>query len=76
MSRILHPGPLRLSEEDYNAVCRYVLNRDDWRCQACGQREQLEVHHLQHRSQGGSDAADNLIVLCGPCHRAAHRGHA
>jgi hypothetical protein len=32
------------------------------------------VHHIALRSEGGLDAADNLIVLCAAHHAAVHRG--
>jgi 5-methylcytosine-specific restriction endonuclease McrA len=40
------------------------------RCQACGlPTYRLEVHHIQKRSQGGSDFdLDRLVALCPPCH--------
>ncbi|MGH9866648.1 MAG: hypothetical protein ACREAA_00580 [Candidatus Polarisedimenticolia bacterium] len=37
-----------------------------WRCAApgCTSRCRLQVHHVVYRSRGGSDEADNLLVLC------------
>ena len=29
----------------------------------------LEVDHIRPRSDGGSDAYDNLILLCPPCNK-------
>src|SRR5262249_37767032 len=46
-----------------------VLARTRWTCQACGTRRGLEVHHVQKRSQGGSDFdLDRLVALCRACH--------
>jgi HNH endonuclease len=43
--------------------------RDRWACQACGARTQLEIHHVQKRSRGGSDfELDKLVTVCRPCH--------
>ena len=40
-----------------------------WRCQACGVRRRLDVHHMVKRSQGGSNFDLNLLVaLCRWCH--------
>ena len=50
--------------------------RDGWRCQACGARLNLEVHHKQHRSQSGDDSEQNLVTLCASCHVNVHREHA
>jgi HNH endonuclease len=46
-----------------------VRSRADWRCQACGRRGRLDVHHIIKRSQGGSDFdLDALVALCRRCH--------
>ena len=44
-------------------------------CQGCGADYQfdprvLEVDHINPRSQGGTDAYDNLTLLCPPCNKA------
>ena len=50
-----------------------VLDRDRWRCQACGKAGMLEVDHIQPLEDGGSDEPDNLQVLCRGCHIDKHR---
>ena len=46
-----------------------VILRAHSRCQACGQRAPLDVHHIIKRSQGGSDFDhDRLVALCRRCH--------
>jgi HNH endonuclease len=65
---------IRLDSEAYNQLCRHVLQRDGWRCQACGSRTNLEVHHIQLRSQSGDDAEENLMTLCSECHDQIHCG--
>ncbi len=62
----------RSDPEEYRALKRQILERDGWRCQSCGRRDQLEVHHQIRRSQLGPDHEDNLIVLCSGCHRRHH----
>ena len=75
MNRIRPKQPRRqLDPEAYEQLCHEVLQRDGWRCQACGTRSNLEVHHRQHRSQSGDDSEQNLITLCAPCHQNVHRG--
>jgi 5-methylcytosine-specific restriction endonuclease McrA len=63
---------LRLDPISYEKLCVQVLRRDGWRCQSCGTTSNLEVHHQQFRSHSGDDSEENLISLCGPCHREAH----
>jgi 5-methylcytosine-specific restriction endonuclease McrA len=64
---------LRLDSASYSELHRQVLERDGWRCQACGNLRNLQVHHLNKRSQSGSDAEQNLITLCALCHEQTHR---
>ncbi len=72
MNNIRPKSPrLKLDPKRYSALCRQVLNRDNWRCQVCGNMRNLQVHHVQFRSQSGDDAERNLITLCERCH--AHR---
>lgn len=56
------------------AVRAAVLARDRHRCATagCGSSRFLEVHHVVPREAGGSNRADNLVTLCGRCHRFAH----
>lgn len=51
-----------------------ALNRDNYRCTVCGETEFLEVHHIIHRANGGTDDLDNLITLCRKCHAEKHKG--
>jgi 5-methylcytosine-specific restriction endonuclease McrA len=64
---------IQLDTEVYHQLRREVLQRDAWRCQNCGSREDLQVHHKQFRSQSGDDSDENLITLCATCHSATHR---
>jgi 5-methylcytosine-specific restriction endonuclease McrA len=53
---------------------REILARDQHRCHApgCGRTRFLEVHHRVPRSCGGNNQPENLITLCGSCHRLWH----
>lgn len=61
-------GPQR----EFDNVKTYVKWRDGFACQQCGSRGHLEVHHIRHRSNGGSDRPANLITLCHDCHQKHH----
>ena len=63
---------LRLDRDSYRELCQRVLKRDGWRCQQCGSSNSLQVHHMQPRSHLGGDVEENLITLCGACHRQVH----
>ena len=43
------------SMSEWKLIRQTVLARAGWRCQACGVRRRLDVHHVVKRSQGGSD---------------------
>jgi hypothetical protein len=48
--------------------------RAGWRCQACGVRRRLDVHHVVKRSLGGSDFDPDLLVAAPPTRaQADHR---
>ena len=72
MNRLQKHNRIRLDRESYLHLQRWVIERDGWRCQYCGSHTQLQVHHLAHRSQQGSDEESNLITLCSDCHRNVH----
>ncbi len=65
---------LRLDSVRYDQLKRRILERDGWKCQYCGRRDHLQIHHIIRRSQTGPDTEANLIVLCSTCHRALHLG--
>lgn len=61
---------------DWQRKRREVLKRDEFTCQECGRAAeeiQLEVHHKQPVSQGGSDEPENLMSLCVDCHAKRHK---
>lgn len=43
-------------------------------CRICAVRAPiyLELHHLVTREDHGDDVADNLVPICGDCHRGVH----
>lgn len=42
------------------------------KCGKCGTLEDLVVHHVKERRDGGSDELSNLEVVCGRCHNREH----
>jgi 5-methylcytosine-specific restriction endonuclease McrA len=63
---------VKLVADAYEQLRLAVLQRDNWRCQNCGRRQNLEVHHKKMRSRGGNDSNVNLITLCHTCHANEH----
>ena len=48
--------------------CRHV----DTRGARCENRRWIDVHHVKPRSEGGTNAIENLITLCSAHHRMEH----
>lgn len=48
-----------------------ILNRDNWFCQACVDRDStLHVHHIKYEGDFPWETPDNLLVtLCESCHK-------
>jgi hypothetical protein len=68
--------PGRATQTIPPAMVRLVWRRDHGRCRVpgCRSARNLEIHHLQHREDGGGHDASNLVLACGSCHAAHHRG--
>lgn len=61
-----------ISSKISNATRKGVYKRDNWCCVACDSNRGLQVHHIVHRSQGGTNEMSNLVTLCWRCHAVAH----
>ena len=46
-----------------------ILERDNYKCTACGSESDLEIDHIVPISQGGDGGEDNLQTLCRSCNR-------
>lgn len=68
------PGPM--TQDIPMKVRRFVDLRDGKRCRIPGCRASacLELHHLEHRVDGGTHDPENLISICDGHHAAHHRG--
>lgn len=52
----------------YKIACEMVDIRDGGCCQECGSPNP-EHHHIQFKSALGKDDPENIVSLCGWCHR-------
>ena len=66
----------------YSEVRDLIIAEDGWTCQACGQPITPEmvqnridgIHHIWPTGDGGDHcSSDNMITLCGGCHKKVHR---
>lgn len=61
-------------------VRAWVRQQANGKCEGCGEpapfekdgRPFLEVHHVKHLAQEGSDRPSNAVALCPNCHRRCH----
>lgn len=65
-------GQRRRNGADYERQRRRLLEEAGYRCSQCGRAGPLELHHVVEVEHGGDDSPGNLVVLCRPCHFAAH----
>jgi hypothetical protein len=56
---------------EYRNFRRFVLERDDYNCQLCGSKDNLEVHHLKSYEENPDlkFIVENGQTLCNICHR-------
>ena len=57
------------------AVCRWSLPSFDTPNGGMEPAAGCEMHHIVPVAEGGSNKADNLILLCPNCHKLAHAGY-
>ena len=53
---------------------RKVNERYGGECAICKSKEKLHFHHIERFADGGSNDADNLMLLCADCHAEEHKG--
>lgn len=70
-----------LADSDFKGMRERVINRDEWRCQACGCPSSpaegkpsggFEVHHRDNNHHNND--ISNLVTLCPLCHGIFHIG--
>ena len=69
MDRISNKEERRLTKK----LRPYILQRDEYKCQVCNVnvKEGAEIHHIHALYLGGTTTEDNLVSLCGSCHKYA-----
>lgn len=55
----------------WKKICKVTKKRDDNKCQHCGAKEGLHVHHKTDRTFFNPPLS-HLITLCASCHRIEH----
>ena len=55
----------------WSRIKHRIIKRDKC-CKVCGSAEDLTVHHIIERRNGGSNDDENLMTVCQTCHRKIH----
>jgi 5-methylcytosine-specific restriction endonuclease McrA len=58
----------------WKLVCQRYWHTYGKKCQACGSRQKLHVHHKSY-DRFGRELLTDLTGLCDTCHRAVHSIH-
>lgn len=59
---------------DWPARKEKIVNRDGRFCSTCGSSGNLHLHHVVPLGSGGTNAVENLVLLCEKCHSHKHGG--
>ena len=60
-----------LQTEHWQQTRKEALRRANYRCQLCGNRGKLNIHHNNYENLYNEKDSD-VIVLCGDCHEKFH----
>ena len=52
-------------------IYEYIVEHCPY-CALCGSTQNLHIHHILYRSEGGPTSLWNLIRLCEKCHTKVH----
>jgi 5-methylcytosine-specific restriction endonuclease McrA len=61
-----------LKSEHWQEIRKEKLKEAGYKCESCGAKESLDIHHRHYRTLGHERMSD-LQALCRPCHRKAGR---
>lgn len=60
-----------LKTDHWVSMRKYMLKKAHYKCQLCGNKQELHVHHRTYENRG-NELPQDLIVLCASCHRKFH----
>lgn len=60
-----------IRSECWKRTRQRILQRAKGRCESCGTRARLQVHHLNYDNLG-NESPEDLQALCGTCHEKTH----
>jgi hypothetical protein len=71
LSSVLPPryGERSLTKKSYRDAILIFFGAE---CFICGYKNFVDIHHIVHKSKGGTDQVDNLVLLCPNHHKEWH----
>ncbi len=68
---------IRFLEKELNKIFKHkstnkIKERDNFECRSCGEKDNLEIHHLKPINIGGMNSNDNRFTFCKSCHLFMH----
>jgi hypothetical protein len=61
--------------QGYDNLRAFILHRDNYTCQICKKKNGImNIHHIIHKSKGGSNRPANLVTVHKLCHDKFHKG--
>jgi hypothetical protein len=60
-----------MASPEWTSLRRRTIEAHDGKCERCGGIEDVQVHHTSYRRLG-HELPEDLLVLCGVCHRREH----
>jgi hypothetical protein len=63
----------KYQQKEWKEIAKKCYERDNWKCQTCGNVGLLNAHHIIYWSISKNDSLDNLITLCVICHKKLHK---
>ena len=60
-----------LNSKEWDEKRKIKLIESDYKCQRCGEKQNLQVHH-KHYENIKKEKPEDLVVLCDVCHEMAH----
>lgn len=61
-----------LKSEKWQHIRNAKLRKVGYKCERCGAKENIQVHHISYDHEFGTERECDLQVLCDECHNGIH----
>ncbi len=63
---------LYINSRKWKAIRKRIFKLRGKKCEMCGSRSSIHVHHLTYKRFGGDELDEDLLVVCSECHHGLH----